>query len=84
MARRRSVKTESEKTESMKIMKIYLAATMMHCIESKMGGQINNILLSYWDWIGPIPFRKPTFRYLILTLPKEKPNGKKINKNRKQ
>jgi len=60
-------------------MKIYLAAVMMHCIESKMGGQINDILLSYWDWIGPIPFRKPTFRYLIPTLPKEITNDKKKN-----
>ena len=56
-------------------MKIYPSAIMMHCVDSKMGGAITNILLSYWDWIGPIPFRKPTFKYLIPNL-KEKPNGK--------
>jgi len=59
-------------------MKIYIAAPMIHCIENKMEGQLPNVLLSYWDWIGPIPFRKPTFKYLIpiLTLLKEKLNDK--------
>lgn len=66
-------------------MKIYFAAPMIHCVDSKMEGQIKNTLLSYWDWINDIPFRKPTFKHLILTLPKEKKqNAKKKNNQSKQ
>lgn len=58
-------------------MKIYFAAIEFHNI-NKTGRQPHNILCSYWDWVGPIPFRKMTFKYLIPALLKEeKLNGKK-------
>ena len=56
-------------------MKIYLAAGEAHTVKKRRG-----ILLSYYDWAGPIPFRKPTFQMLIPTLLKEKINAKKKNK----
>lgn len=43
-------------------MKIYYAAVELHNINWR-----HNIciLLSYWDWIGPIPFRKKSFRKVL-------------------
>lgn len=51
-------------------MKIYFAAAEKHNLINirEREEEKSNILLSYWDWIGPIPFRKISFKYIILSL----------------
>ena len=46
-------------------MKIYFAASEPHNINKTR--ELYNVLLSYYDWIGPIPFRKSTFKILFQT-----------------